>query len=1244
MSELDKIKVAKDKPFSLDSIKVAKDKPFSVDDIPVATDEDMQQGVDNKIQTMQPTSSPLQFELSLPEQVFQQHLKGQGYPDPKARGILQTIQEWGKKGIETPLQSKLGFSLDANPFTGREVQFKQPARVAKVAQLGDKLINLSLMTERIPATVLMLVKNKREGKPNINNISTKEALINSIKGDPTLPYGDTSLLVAGARTVKTEEEWTDLETKYQQASPSGKFFMDASALLGHIVYGTLTAGKLMIPAMKYLSPSSKIGRVASKSVENAKQMILEDEGLAKVSLDRRTKVRGFEVAVDQIQKDKINIDALAGTADALREQKKTLTSQKTAGQQLRSVNKVIKGAKPELFDKINQLSKDIDALHSEVLSDHRLVKGAMDDMLKSGVRSTGAEQEGIDQVNKAYQILSEDINKSAKDITSLQSAQKRIDNINKMIALSDNMEGQIADQVKRQLYSTGLRGMIQATHTDEYSGLKMVTGILKEKRLNDMAKVISHNRTDDWKKLNGVEMESVYDMFKGLQQIDKDMGGARRFVSWISPERITFEKLGAPFLHSDIENNVFRYTQFMRTVDRTFGEFIGKFKSITGQRWRHGSPEDDLLSYMLDSPNRIPEIYNQPEVAGMLSDAQKVAVQLGANEWRKVTEFLKEEALKEGMMSEDIAGFNALKGRKQILEDDIKVMRAGKSNLKPKTEEYILATAKISEASKELKKVNRAIRIHPPLVVANYYSHKGMLSKNIMDDIEQMRVAKETGWSFDSLPPYAKNSFAGIAVNINNPEFMKRLKNGDLFRRDAMAVMREAVSSEARKIFLQPVFEKGKAYVDALPDGERKQLLHETYEGLVKVTRGMEHPADKSLNKVAYTVSKGIEKTVQSVTGGRLHYVAQRRAFEHFTESLRQLAFGKTLLGNTWNVTKNAFQIAQSVATIGARATLAGVEGVFSPHGLWLLEQMPTFTGSLHPIENFVEPKGLLGLATNIGYIGQTVTEKYWNRAGAGLGGIYHAVTKSQKNMDDLVRFALTHNIDPKSIKGNNFWTVFRRYVEAGNGKDIMRGANDNIVFTQYDYAKYSTPPLLHSAGGRLAFMFSNWSSHYFFSFLPQIWRQLIKGTSTLDVAGVKYKWADADRYGIFKYILATAGTYAIGKGLGFDMGWQLPQQQVPTGNLVGTPVPVTISPPVGLIMDIGTTVIDSMLGKEQGTASAWGRVINDVYPNAIKHGVDVITEKQPPQSLIMKVSEDTSPSRAITRPSRSGRKERISR
>jgi hypothetical protein len=108
MNELDKIKVATDKPFSLDDIKVAKDKPLSIDNIPVVTDEDMSQVIDNKIDSTPSTDIPLQSELSVIEQAYLQHLKGQGYPDPKAKGILQTIQEWGKKGIETPLQSKFG--------------------------------------------------------------------------------------------------------------------------------------------------------------------------------------------------------------------------------------------------------------------------------------------------------------------------------------------------------------------------------------------------------------------------------------------------------------------------------------------------------------------------------------------------------------------------------------------------------------------------------------------------------------------------------------------------------------------------------------------------------------------------------------------------------------------------------------------------------------------------------------------------------------------------------------------------------------------------------------------------------------------------------------------------------------------------------------------------------------------------------------------------------------------------------
>ncbi len=1449
--------------------------------------------VQNRIDSMPSTPPPLQSELSLPEKVFQQHLKGQGYPDPKAKGILEGIANFGKKGIESPLQSQYGMSFETNPFTGQAMQFHQPASVEKIARVGDKFINYSGALQRVPATALMLAKNKREGKPNINNVSNKEALWNAATGDRTKEYGDTSLLTAGARTVKSEESWNELEDKYAQMPVLNKFFVDATAMMGDIVGGTLTAGKIMIPAMKYLSPSGKLSKVAMQSVDRAHQMILEDEELAKVRLDRIASVDLLKQRTDDAQKFKINIDTLNEVAGAIKVEKKnvaelkpsdllyrgqkkdfpnmqtvegsdiennillgkgvyTTTNEEVAkgyskgtneygkvfkmlrpnpdevfdltnatddqlkalgltddniygirqapkhgasimdqensiaslivnanypgglnhkdvfvggyidqivkyaknnptktekeisdkfwyansssldtvklalqeiknpgsvplykkyldavnlsgnrgfatstrientakeivteklkslgykwwkhngglrtggvdhdvyvaisddaiklvkdkaelDKQLRAVNKTIKGAKPELFDDVMKLEKDIDSLQSEVLADHRLVKSALDDMVRSGIKATGSEQDALDEINRVYTELNKGISKSTKDVKSLQSVQPRIDNIKKMIALTDQMEEQIGNQFKRKLYTQGITGMVKRKVKDEYSGVIKESGFLGKKELERNALVVSHNRTSNWKELNGVEMESLYDTFKGLKEIDKDVGKVSRIQSWVSPEATTFEKLGARWLHTDVEESVFKFTNFTRVMDKTFNDFLDKFKSITKQKWAHGSAMDDLLSNMLENPDKLPAIYSDPEVAGMLNDTQKSLIKEAADLWRGLTNFMKDELLKEGMISEDIAGFNALKAKQTELSEQVKVMEAGKKLLTPKTEEYIVASAKISDVKKELKTLNRKIKDHPPLVVPNYYSHKGMLDKNILEDIERARNAKTTGWSSDGdLPNYSKNSFAGIAVNINSPELMKRLKDGTLYRRDAMAVMREALISESRKAYLQPIFEKGKAYIDALPEGSRKDLLHEAYDGMVRITRGMEHPIDKGLNKIGYDISKGIEgavasKTVQRITGGKLHYVAQRRAYEHFTEGVRQLAFFKTLFGNVRNVTKNAFQMTLTIATIGERSTIAGVEGVFNPNGRWLLEQMPVYFSGV-PIENFLEPKGMMGWTTKIGYIGQTVTEKYWNRAGAGLGGIYHAFTKSQKNMDDLMKFALTKGIDPKSIKGDNFWNVVRQYVEAGNGKDIMRGANDNIRVTQFDYAKYSTMPLLHSTTGRILLMFSNWPSHYFFSFLPHIWNQLIKGTSTLEVAGVHYKWTDTDRYGIFKYIAITAGTYFVGKNLGFDMDWQLPTQQLPSGNIAGTRVPVTISPPLSLLLDLGIMGHNYMLGKPEAADSALKRVVQDVYPNSIKNVQDISTGELPPQSLFIKTEESKVSYGGNTRPNR---------
>ena len=1373
---IDDIQVAKDKPFSIDNIKVTKDKPFSIDNIKVATDEDMGQIIDNKLDNTPSTDIPLQSELTLPEQIYQQHLKGQGYPGPKMKGILQLTREmfqwWGKKEWERGRTLPL-LIANLNPTL----------RGVPLAQVGDKIINYGNMIQRIPATTLMLAKNKHEGKPNINNVSTKEALINAVKGDPTKPYGNVSLFVAIPRVIYPEKDWDIEQEVYKNASLVTKIFMDAPAFLGDISLTFITAGRIFLPAMKFLSPSGKISRIASKSVENAKQMILEHEELAKIKLDEIAKVDGYNVKLNQIQQDKINIDALSGTADALREQKKTLTTDelKIADQQLRSIEKVIAGAELELVDKINQLPRDIDALQSEVLADHTLIKNTLDDIIKSGVRSTGAEQEGIDQINKAYielggkirqdellyrgqskyypemrkvdipesklhgvyattsevharafakkegyiftikkpdpkdvfdltkatpdelKVLGDatetdlfndpamidklqslgyswwvehpyklhasmgvtyvaisddaiklvDIAKSAKDITSMQSAQSRIDNIKKMLALSDNMKEKIGNQIKRQLYTTGMRGLIKTTKTD-IAGIKSTTGILKESKINDFAKAMTHGRVTDWKKLDGMDMESLYDTFKGVRQIDKEVGWIQNMKSGISPEAETFMKLKALKYYSAIENGVFAYNTDMRAVDRIFGDFLNRFKSATGKRWVRGGTTDDLLAYMLENPNQIPEIYNQPEVAGLLTDVQKTLVKEAADEWKKITAFVKDILIKQGKLSTDVEGFNALKAQKQILDDNISVMRAGKKLLTPKTDEFLLATARIADAGKKVKKINKAIKDFPPLVVEHYFSHKSMLAKNIINDIQEMDNThainaklknKAYAWTSDSLPPYAKNAFAGIPANINSPELMKRISEGKLNRRDTMAVMREAISSELRNVHLAPVFKEGKAYIDALPEGEYRLKLHEMYDALVRVTRNMEHPLDKGWNTGFYKISRGIEKVVkpiQHITGGRLHYEAQTRAFDHFISSTRNLAFMKTLWGNTWNVAKNTFQITQSIASIGSRATLAGVEGAMVRDGMWTLEQLPTFLGSLHLIENFTDPKGMMGWANDVGMIGQTITERNWNRAGAGLGAIYHAVTKSQKNMDDLMRFALTHNIDPKSVKGNNFWTVWRQYVEAGNGKEIMMGANETVRVTQYDYARYATMPLLHSSWGRILFMFTNWSSHYFMSFLTGehgIWRQLIRGTSTLEVAGVHYKWTDPDRYGIFKYILATAGTYAIGKSLGFDMGWQLPQQQISTGNIAGVPVPIAISPPLSFLLDLGTCVIDSLMGRTAGAESAWARVINDVYPNAVKHVGDIITEKQPPQSIIMKTAKEEVGVRGIrTHPSRSAR------
>jgi hypothetical protein len=165
--------------------------------------------------------------------------------------------------------------------------------------------------------------------------------------------------------------------------------------------------------------------------------------------------------------------------------------------------------------------------------------------------------------------------------------------------------------------------------------------------------------------------------------------------------------------------------------------------------------------------------------------------------------------------------------------------------------------------------------------------------------------------------------------------------------------------------------------------------------------------------------------------------------------------------------------------------------------------------------------------------------------------------------------------------------------------------------------------PLLHSSTGRISLMFSNYPSHYFFAFLPHMWKQLIKGTSTLELAGVKYKWTDTERYGIFKYILMTGAFIAIGKALGYDMGWQYPTQQVPSGNIAGTPVPVLVSPPTSLLIDIGTVGLKILLGKTENMDNSIHRVFRDVNPNFIQNTLPIIQGEKPPLSLFNKMEEE---------------------
>ncbi len=407
-----------------------------------------------------------------------------------------------------------------------------------------------------------------------------------------------------------------------------------------------------------------------------------------------------------------------------------------------------------------------------------------------------------------------------------------------------------------------------------------------------------------------------------------------------------------------------------------------------------------------------------------------------------------------------------------------------------------------------------------------------------------------------------------IPTKINASEFMRRMETDTEYSRDFWNITRQSYQSEIRKLYLEPALLEADAIVKVLPERMKNEMVPYLRE-YTKLARGMEVKGDVTLNRMITKRSLGIER----MTKGR--WKAQERAWEHASSMLRQNIIRGTMHYNPRIIGKNLFQTMHSVATIGPRATLAGIESMFTKGGRGLLDHYHTMLGRT-PFEglDITKPRtwDKFGMWMN------QAVERYINCASAGNGAIHYLLTRSEKHMMELNKFAISKGYTKQAVTGARMWDTFHEAVHEGHFKDLVEMGNRNIKVDQYSYHRWDMPQHLWSASGKNAFMFTSWPSNAFRVFYPQLWKQMRHGKNVF--GGKADMW---QRFALLSHVTMTGALYVLGQELGYNMGWILASGQLPTGYLLGTELPFPVSPVISAPIDAFASSIE--LAKGAGNA-----------------------------------------------------------
>jgi hypothetical protein len=965
--------------------------------------------------------------------------------------------------------------------------------------------------------------------------------------------------------------------------------------------------------------------------------------------------------------------------DALKvlESIESLKSKKSVSeQQLRTVNKVIKGAKPELLADVNAMSKTVSDTLNEVLDQVLIRKQTVREMRGAVKIDTSSDQHivqvidtAVNELEKAKGIkITPTVERLGETtVTSLQSVPTQISAINRGMSILDDLDEALKTQIQRAVYIEDIKAMTKPTgkFAEATRGFKTQTeegaiayqnmlreaklsGLMNKQQIDRYAKAWSGNKVEKVEELGINDLKSVHESLKAFDNMKGDLNPIVQFAKAgvFVPDWMAMENLGLHAVHAGVDDAQMMIHKFMDSLHKEMNIQTRGFNELFHKKW--GTDQDEFLSYLLDQGERgifdpaqagIP-----PDLMSKFNDAQ-INYMVGVrNKVKDFSDNVADMAIELGYMTKDVDTINNLKIQSTAYADQLAILNNSLKNAEKRSPEWYSIKGQIGDIKKAKKVADDKIESYPALYQENYYPYV----KSLKGDIEQSakaireqnykRVKGKESLEWTSNQPsrqdvydrYGRGAFRrNIPLQINSPEFMKRLDDESLFSRRATEVVSTAMESELRKIFLEPAIRKGQALIDSLPVNDVSTQMHITFDRIARKSRNMEMLGDQSLNQWFYGKSKWIEK----VTNGR--WRSRERAWEHFANTLRQLGMSGTILGNFKVATKNLFQVMHTVPTIGATATYAGWESMFTQGGRRLLANMPVMIGRI-PLEALdITKAGAWTTINKYGGFANLGIEKYVNCSASGNGAIWKIMTSNTAKMDQLGRYAVSKGYDPKSLHGFRFWDVMADAVDDGLFKDVMDSANMNVKFTQWSYHKHDMSPALSSASGKLFMMFQNWSQHYIGAYLPQLWKTLITGKSPITEAmGRNFKWYNYERYALLSHLSMLAGVIYLGSQLGFDMSWLYPTSQVPSGRLMGKNVPFGIPPPVATAVDLsiatlGQLVTGSLSNDNTAIDEATSRLLQYDIPSMIptgvgvRTGIKVLTGEKPPQSIFMTVNQE---------------------